>query len=150
MQSTSICIAIDSTKPFDWNVLAEVALPPRAEPSLITDSDPPDDLRVCLIALDHRGQWGKNIHVEAHACKSILYVATSPSFSLYTRSRARARANSYSRPSSPQMQIEPLSEQLQISGDMVKAEAEILGQVVEDFQVESVPGTPRISLTLFN
>ena len=48
------------------------------------------------------------------------------------------------------MQIEPLSEQLQISGDMVKAEAEILGQVVEDFQVESVPGTPRISLTLFN
>ena len=66
---TSIRIAVDSTKPFDWTVLAEVALPPQAEPSLITDRDPPgqSDLRVCLIALAHRGQWGKNDHVEAHA-----------------------------------------------------------------------------------
>ena len=32
-------IAVDSTEPFDWTVLAEVALPPQAEPSLITDRD---------------------------------------------------------------------------------------------------------------
>ena len=32
-------IAFDPTKPFDWTVLAEVALPPQAEPSLITERD---------------------------------------------------------------------------------------------------------------
>ena len=45
--------------------------------------------------------------------------------------------------SAPQMQIEPLDEQLQIGGDMVKAQAEVVGQVAEEIQVQVTGRDPE-------
>ena len=52
--------------------------------------------------------------------------------------------------SAPQMQIEPLDEQLQIGGDMVKAQAEVVVKSLKKFKSKSLGGTPSILLTLFD
>ena len=62
----------------------------------------------------------------------ILHAATSPAFSLYEiTGEGRLHIIDLSEVTSPQMQTEPL-EQLQIGGDMVKAQAEVLNQVAEE------------------
>ena len=57
--------------------------------------------------------------------------------------QGRLRMIGLSEVNSPQMQIKPLSEQLQLGGDMVKAQAEVLGQVAEKIQVQVTRRDPE-------
>ena len=57
--------------------------------------------------------------------------------------QGRLRMIDLSEVNSPQMQIKPLSEQLQLGDDMVKAQVEALGQVAEKIQVQVTGRDPE-------
>ena len=145
-------IAFDPTKPFDWTVLAEVALPPQAEPTLITDHDgegPPgqyersESFEFVSPPSITASNGARNEHIEAHAWWTDFPLFSMPQPHPHSRctldqeqGQGQLRIIELSEVTSPQMQPEPLDEQLQIGGDMVKAQAEGLGQVAEEIQVQ--------------
>ena len=158
-------VAFHSTTSFDWTILAGVALPMHAEPSLVTDRDgegmpdrsegsesfefvsPPSVSAINGDGSDHIEHIDSHDWWSGFAGLTPLISAPQPDPHCtlefeQDQGQEQLCLVELSEATSPQVQIEPLDEQVQIDGDLVVAHAEVVDQIAEERQVQ-VPAQER-------